>query len=75
MIPFLTALHILFSLAVIAAVLLQSGRSAGFSGAIGGGAEQVFGKRKGLDEILSRWTVVFVVGFMLTALVLTVLRS
>ncbi len=75
MIPFLTVLHVLFSLAVIAAVLLQSGRSAGFSGAIGGGAEQVFGKRKGIDEILQRWTVVFVVGFMLTALVLTVLRS
>lgn len=75
MIPFLTVLHILFSLAVIASVLLQSGRSAGFSGAIGGGAEQVFGKRKGIDEILSRWTVVFVVGFMLTAVVLTVLRS
>jgi preprotein translocase subunit SecG len=75
MVTFLTILHILFSLAVIAGVLLQSGRSAGFSGAIGGGAEKVFGKRKGVDEVLTRWTVVFVVGFMLTALVLTVIRA
>lgn len=72
---FLTIVHMLFAVAVIAVVLLQSGRAAGFSGAIGGGAEQVFGKRKGLDETLSRWTIVLVVGFMLSALVLTVLRS
>jgi preprotein translocase subunit SecG len=75
MITFMTAVHLLFALAVIGGVLMQSGRSAGFSGAIGGGAERVFGKRKGIDEIISRWTVVFVFGFMLSALVLTVLRS
>ena len=75
MTTFLTIVHLLFALAVIAGVLLQSGHSAGFSSAIGGGTERVFGKRKGLDEILSRWTVVFVVGFMLTALVLTVISS
>lgn len=71
----LTILHILFCVGVIAGVLLQSGRSAGLSGAIGGGAERVFGKRKGMDEVLVRWTTILSVGFMLSALVLTVLRS
>jgi len=71
----ITILHILFCIGVIAGVLLQSGRSAGLSGAIGGGAERVFGKRKGMDEVLVRWTTILSVGFMLSALVLTVLSS
>ena len=33
------------SLILIASVLLQSGNSAGLSGSIAGGAEQLFGKR------------------------------
>jgi preprotein translocase subunit SecG len=39
-------LLILVSLALIVVVVLQSGRSAGLSGAITGGAEQLFGKQK-----------------------------
>ncbi|HLR70998.1 MAG TPA: preprotein translocase subunit SecG [Pseudogracilibacillus sp.] len=41
-------------------VLLQSGTSAGLSGAISGGAEQLFGKKKarGMDLVLHRGTVV-----------------
>jgi len=74
MITFVTVLHMLFAIGLIAGVMLQSGRSAGL-GAIGGGAEHVFGKRKGMDEILSRWTTVLAVGFLLSALVLAVLRS
>ena len=75
MIIAVTAVHVLFTLALIVGVLMQSSKSAGLSGAISGGAEQLFGKRKGLDETLSRWTMVFAVGFLLSALVLTVLRS
>ncbi|OGS68971.1 MAG: preprotein translocase subunit SecG [Firmicutes bacterium RBG_13_65_8] len=71
----LTVIHVLFTLALIVGVLMQSSKSAGLSGAISGGAEQLFGKHKGLDDILSRWTTVFAVGFLLSALVLTVLRS
>lgn len=71
----LTVIHVLFTLALIVGVLMQSSKSAGLSGAISGGAEQLFGKRKGLDDVLSRWTTVFAVGFLLSALVLTVLRS
>lgn len=75
MITFLTVVHIIFALGVIIGVMMQSGRSAGLSGAIGGGADRVFGKRKGMDELLTRWTVVLVAGFFLSALVLSVLRS
>lgn len=69
---FLTVLLIIVSLALIAVVLLQSGKSAGLSGAISGGAEQLFGKQKarGLDLILHRITIVLaVLFFVLTILV------
>lgn len=63
-------LLILVSLALIAVVLLQSGRSAGLSGAIGGGAEQIVGKQKarGVDALLGKLTVIFAVVFILLAI-------
>jgi len=75
MVTFLTLVHVLFTLALIGGVLMQSSKSAGLSGAIGGGAEKIFGKKKGMDDMLARWTTVFAVGFLLSALVLTVVRS
>ncbi len=59
------------AVALIAVVLLQSGASAGVSGAISGGAEQLFGKQKarGLDLVLHRLTVVFAVLFFVLTLV------
>ena len=69
----LLVLLILVSLALIAVVLLQSGKSAGLSGAISGGAEQLFGKTKarGIDLILHRTTIVLaVLFFILTLLVI-----
>lgn len=65
-------LLILVSIALIVVVVLQSGRSAGLSGAITGGAEQLFGKQKarGLDALLGKLTIVFaVLFFLLTVLV------
>lgn len=44
---------IIVSLALIVVVLLQSSKSAGLSGAISGGAEQLFGKQKHVVWILS----------------------
>ncbi|MCL6639269.1 MAG: preprotein translocase subunit SecG [Firmicutes bacterium] len=67
-----TALHVLLSIALIAAVILQSGRSAGLSGAIAGGAETLFGKKKGLDELLGKVTIVVAVFYAATALFLAV---
>ncbi len=62
---FLLILLILVCVLLILCVLLQSGRSAGLSGSIAGGAEQLFGKQKarGADLILHRMTVVLVVLF------------
>ncbi|AXN38698.1 preprotein translocase subunit SecG [Peribacillus butanolivorans] len=68
----LITLLVIVSIALIVTVLLQSGKSAGLSGAIAGGAEQLFGKQKarGLDLILHRATIVLaVLFFALTLLV------
>lgn len=73
-VTFLTVLLVVFSLGLIAVVILQSGRSAGLSGAIAGGAEAIFGKKKGLDDFLSRLTIVFAAGFLVTALLIAVLE-
>lgn len=68
-------LHIIVCIAIIAVVLLQSGRSAGISGAISGGAETFFGKNKGrtIDAMLSKYTGVAAMVFLLTAIILTIM--
>ncbi|MDQ7794286.1 MAG: preprotein translocase subunit SecG [bacterium] len=65
-----TVLHILSALGLIAAVLLMSGRSAGLSGAVGGGAERLFGKKRGMDEILGRYAALLAGSFLITAIIL-----
>lgn len=64
-------LLVISSIVLIVLVLLQSGTSAGLSGAISGGAEQLFGKKKarGLDLVLHRGTVVFGILFFLLAFI------
>ncbi|MFC4775713.1 preprotein translocase subunit SecG [Paenibacillus sp. GCM10023252] len=68
---FLKILLVIFSLGLIAVVLLQKGKSAGLSGAITGGAEHLFGKQKarGLDLFLQRLTIGFAIGFFVLSLV------
>jgi preprotein translocase subunit SecG len=70
MATFFQVLLILCSIGIIAVVLLQKGRSAGLSGAISGGAEQIIGKQKarGIDALLSKLTVVLAVLFFLLAI-------
>lgn len=63
----LLIVHALLSVALIIAVIGQSGKSAGL-GAIAGGAEQVFGKKKGLDEMLARLTTILAILFVFTSL-------
>ncbi|MTD31692.1 preprotein translocase subunit SecG [Planomicrobium sp. YIM 101495] len=69
----LMVLLVIVSLALIVVVLLQSGKSAGLSGAISGGAEQLFGKQKarGIDLVLHRITIVLAVLFFILALAVT----
>lgn len=63
-------LLIIVSIALIIIVLLQSGKSAGLSGAISGGAEQLFGKQKarGMDLVLNRITIILSVLFFILTL-------
>ena len=69
----ITVLLIIVAIALIAVVLLQSGKSAGLSGAISGGAEQLFGKQKarGMDLVLHRVTIVLSVLFFILTLAIT----
>jgi len=69
-----TAVYVLICLLLITVVVLQSGRAAGLSGAIGGGAESLFGKKKGLDEWLAKVTVWLAVLFGALSLLLVVWR-
>lgn len=71
MITALMILEAIISIALIAAVVLQSGKSAGLSGSIAGGAETLFGgKKKGLDELLARATMVLGVVFGIVTMAL-----
>lgn len=69
----ITVSLIIVALALIVVVLLQSGKSAGLSGAISGGAEQLFGKQKarGMDLVLHRVTIVLSVLFLILTLAIT----
>ncbi len=64
------------SLVLIISILLQSSNSDGLSGSIGGGAEQLFGKRKsqGYEGILSKISTVTAILFIVISLVLVALE-
>jgi preprotein translocase subunit SecG len=65
----LKVLLVILCLALIAVVLLQSSRSAGLSGAISGGAEQLIGRKaRGIDAFFQRATVVLGTLFLLVSL-------
>ena len=65
---------IIFAVFLIVVVLLQSGAKQGVSGAVMGGAEQIFGKKKarGMDALLVRLTKVAAIGFMILSTLLVV---
>lgn len=72
----LMGFQVLASLVLIASILLQSGKTAGLSGSITGGAEQLFGKQKGrgYDELLSTITKIGAAAFIICALVLVAIQ-
>ncbi|MBQ7416282.1 MAG: preprotein translocase subunit SecG [Oscillospiraceae bacterium] len=53
-----TILEVIFSIGLIAVILLQSGKESGLSGAISGGSDTYMGKGKSstLDQKLASWT-------------------
>ena len=68
---FMMILLAICSLVLIASVLLQSGNSAGLSGSIAGGAEQLLGKKKskGYEAVLEKVTTVCAILFLVISLV------
>ena len=72
---FFTILQVLAGLAVTVIVLAQSGKSAGLSGTISGGAETFMskGKAKSLDAKLAKMTKWFALAFVVLTLVLNLM--
>ena len=69
----LTIIQLLVSLGLIATILLQSGKSAGLSGSIAGGAETFFGKKKGMDELLAKITKWLAVVFLVITMAILIM--
>lgn len=67
---FLMVVLLIASIALIASILMQSGKSDGLSGSISGGAEQLFGKKKsrGYDALLSKLTTVCAIVYIMVSL-------
>lgn len=74
---FVMIIVVIASLVLIASVLLHSGKSAGLSGSIAGGAEQLFGKQKGraYDDLLDKVTKIAAFAFILCTLLLVYLQG
>jgi preprotein translocase subunit SecG len=74
---FISILHIVVTVSLIVIVLLQSGKQAGLSGSIAGGAETFFGKNKGrtLDAILSKYTSIAAILFIVTSVALSLILN
>lgn len=69
----LKVIHIVISIALITGVLLQSGKSAGLSGAIDGGASSFFNQGKQAENKIKRITTVVAILFMISSLLLAAL--
>ena len=71
----LIVVQIIVSLVLTTVVLMQSGKEAGLSGSIAGGAETFFGKNKArtIDGMLSRLTTVLAVLFIVISFVLSLI--
>lgn len=71
----LTVIQMLAGLFLIAVVLLQSGKSAGLSGAIAGGMDTFMSKNKAKtwDAKLAKWTKWVAIAFMLLTLSLSLI--
>ena len=71
----LTVLHVIVCLFLILVVLLQQGKSADWSGALGGGSSQVaFGQRTSAT-LLSKATTAAAILFMVLSLALTIMAG
>ncbi|HBV68598.1 MAG TPA: preprotein translocase subunit SecG [Clostridiales bacterium] len=67
---------IIASLFLIASILLQSGKQAGMSGEIAGGAESIWGKNKGrsYEGKLEKATAISAIVFLIASLILVAIQ-
>lgn len=67
----------IFSIFLIAVVLLQSGNKAGVPGAIGGGAEAFVGKSKArsMEAKLAKLTKIVAIAFLILSVALVLLQK
>ena len=74
---FLMIILALASVVLIISILMQSSNSAGLSGSIVGGAEQLFGKKKsqGYEGILNRISTVSAILFIILSLILVMMEG
>ena len=73
----LTIIQVLGAVFLTFVVLAQSGKSAGLSGAIAGGADTFLSKNKAKswDAKLAKWTKWVAIGFMILTMVLTLMPN
>ena len=74
---FVTIIQVLLCLALIAVVMLQSGKSAGLSGAIAGGADTFLSKNKAksVDAKMEKMTKWVAMAFLLLTLALSIIPN
>jgi len=70
----LTVVQVLLAIVIIVAVMFQSSKSAGLSGALSGTAETFFGKNKGrsMDALLNKVTVIASIAFAVFAILISI---
>ncbi|TMQ58950.1 MAG: preprotein translocase subunit SecG [Candidatus Eisenbacteria bacterium] len=72
---FIATIHIVVCLALMASILLQSGKGGGLAGAFGAGSSQTLFGGRGAATFLSRATTTLAVIFFLTSLTLGIQAS
>lgn len=73
MVIILQIVEAILAIALIAVVVMQSGKGGGLSGSIGGGSDgAIGGKSKGIDELLSKTTMIL--GGLFAVVTLTLVR-
>jgi len=72
----LMIIQVIASVVLIGSILMQSGKSAGLSGSISGGAEQLFGKQqgRGYEQVLTKVTTAGAVLFIVVAIILVAIQ-
>ncbi len=74
----LTVLYLIISVALISAVLLQSGGQGGLTGAISGGSgggQALWGKKKSKEELLGKITAYLAAIFMIFSIIIAIFHG